>query len=152
MKSIFYLLFAFVLFAASCSKGDETSTTPATDVIPGSTPGPGVDPITGTAKYSGVFASAPGESVTGNALIFFENNAYSVALENVKIGSGPDLHLYLAKEKQATNFIDLGKLKSFSGNQVYPLTTSPDFSQYKYVLIYCQQFNVLFGSAELIKK
>lgn len=150
MKKIFYFLFAIVLFTASCSKADKTSTAPAMDVIPGTTPG--TDTAMVTAKYSGVFVSAPGESVTGNTSIFFENNVYSVALENIKVGNGPDLHLYLAKEKQATNFIDLGKLKAFSGNQVYLLTTSPNFAQYKYVLIFCQQFNVLFGSAELIKK
>ncbi len=150
MKKIVVLLLTVAVFVVSCSKADKTSTAPATDVIPGTTPATDTSKV--TAKYSGVFVSAPGETVTGNALIFFENNVYSVALENINIGSGPDLHLYLAKEKQATNFIDLGKLKAFSGNQVYPLTISPDFAQYKYVLIYCQQFNVLFGSAELIKK
>jgi hypothetical protein len=47
------------------------------------------------------------------------------------------------------NFIDLGRLQSTSGNQVYTIQGNPDFTQYKYALIHCQRYNHLFGSAEL---
>lgn len=146
MRKLFVLFLTGTLLLTACSKKDQT-TDMAMDTIPAAT-----DTLKGLKKYTGVFVSAPGKSVTGKALIFLENGMYSVGLENMNINSGPDLHVYLAKEKQATNFIDLGKLKAFKGNEVYPLTSAPDFSEYKYVLIYCQQFNVLFGSAELVKK
>jgi hypothetical protein len=67
----------------------------------------------------------------------------------VTISNGPDLHVYLSKEVLPVNYIDLGRLQSTSGNQVYELTGNPDFSQYKYALVHCQRYNHLFGSAEL---
>jgi Electron transfer DM13 len=137
------LLFLFVIIASglvSCSKQNQTTAVPATDII---------DTSKALVKYSGNFISAPGESVSGRALVLVQNGAYSIAFENLNAGNGPDLHVYLSKETNPINFIHLGKLKSTRGNQVYALNASPDFSQYKYALIFCQQYNILFGSAEL---
>jgi hypothetical protein len=38
-------------------------------------------------------------------------------LENFKSTNGPNVHLYLATDKAASNFIDLGRLKANNGNQ-----------------------------------
>ena len=140
MKNIFFLFAIIVVTSTACSKQNGTTEVPATDKI---------DTAGAALKYSGVFISAPGESVNGKALILLQNGTYSIALENFAAGNGPDLHLYLSKQIQPTNIVDLGKLKSTNGNQVYTLASNPDFTQYKYVLIYCQQYSVLFGSAEL---
>ena len=52
-------------------------------------------------------------------------------------------------ERLPVNFIDLGKLRSTAGNQLYEIKGAPDLSVYQCVLIHCQQYNHLFGSAEL---
>ena len=44
-------------------------------------------------------------------------------LENFKSTNGPNVHLYLATDKDASNFIDLGRLKANNGNQNYNCTT-----------------------------
>ena len=72
-----------------------------------------------------------------------------VRLEDFRSTNGPDVHLYLAIDKQASDFIDLGKLKANIGNQNYQIPLDTDFNKYKYVLIWCQPFSVLFGSAKL---
>jgi Electron transfer DM13 len=72
-----------------------------------------------------------------------------IRLEDFKSTNGPDVHLYLSDDKQASNFIDLGRLKANIGNQNYPIPANTDFNKYKYVLIWCQPFSVLFGSAQL---
>ena len=72
-----------------------------------------------------------------------------VRLEDFKSTNGPDVHLYLAFDKQASDFIDLGRLKANIGNQNYQIPLDTDFNKYKYVLIWCQPFSVLFGSAQL---
>lgn len=92
-----------------------------------------------------------GQNVTGTAKLYVKEGKYSLALENFSTNNGPDLHVYLSKEIQPANFIDLGKLTSTNGNQVYAISVKPDFTQYKYALIHCQQYNHLFGSAELAK-
>ncbi|MEO7766136.1 MAG: DM13 domain-containing protein [Ferruginibacter sp.] len=124
----------------ACSKQSPVNEVPATDYI---------DTTNGAAKYSGTFLSAPGESVNGTALVLLKNGAYSLALKNMMIGGGPDLHVYLSKQTQPLDFIDLGKLKSTGGDQVYEVKDNVDFTNYKYALIFCQQYNVLFGSAQL---
>ncbi len=45
--------------------------------------------------------------------------------------------------------MSLGKLKANSGNQNYEIPDGADLSKYNTVLIWCQQFSVLFGSAKL---
>lgn len=124
----------------ACSKQNGTDTTPGTSMI---------NSNTAVLKYSGSFINGPYGTVTGSAKIYLDSGRYTLKLQDVNISNGPDLHVYLSKEVQPVNYIDLGRLQSTSGNLVYPVNGSPDFSQYKYSLIHCQRFNHLFGSAEL---
>lgn len=98
----------------------------------------------------GQFMNGPYGSVSGKAvLIRNTNGSYEVKLENFNTSNGPDLYVYLSKEIMPVNFIQLEKLRSTTGNQVYPVPGSPDFMQYKYVSIHCKQYNHLFGYALL---
>jgi Electron transfer DM13 len=139
IKNVFCVMVALFVFTA-CTKTNETSTIPLNETIP---------PDTAAVKVMGAFINGPHGTVTGNATVYLQNGKYTLALENVAISNGPDLHVYLSKEIQPVNFIDLGKLKSTAGNQVYDISGMPDISAYKYALIHCQQYNHLFGSAAL---
>lgn len=138
MKKNLFLPLMIVLLMVGCTK-DNTPTTPLDD-----TPD-----TTAVAKYSGQFMNGPYGTVSGLAKIYLQGGQYKLALENVSISNGPDLHVYLSKEVLPVNYIDLGPLQSIAGNQLYPVSGSPDFTAYKYALIHCQRFNHLFGSAEL---
>jgi hypothetical protein len=70
-------------------------------------------------------------------------------LENLHVTNGPDLYVYLATDKSASDFVSLGKLKANNGNQNYEIPSETDLSKYATVLIWCRPFSVLFGSAEL---
>jgi hypothetical protein len=71
-------------------------------------------------------------------------------LENFKSTNGPNVHLYLATDKAASNFIDLGRLKANNGNQNYNIPIGTDLNKYDMALIWCKDFSVLFGTAQLI--
>lgn len=73
-------------------------------------------------------------------------------LENFGSTNGPDLYVYLATDKSASDFVSLGRLKGNIGNQNYEILTGTDLEAYDSVLIWCQAFSVLFGSAELEQK
>lgn len=139
MKPILFIFSVLAISIAACTK-NATPTTPGMDTV---------DTSMAMNKFSGMFMNGPYGTVSGKVNIYFKNNQYLLALENVNISNGPDLHVYVSKELQPLNFYDLGKLQSVAGNQVYTITGTPDFSQYKYALIHCQRFNHLFGSAEL---
>jgi hypothetical protein len=71
-------------------------------------------------------------------------------LENLRVTNGPDLYVYLSRDKSASDFVSIGKLKANNGNQNYEITSETDLSKYDTVLIWCRPFSVLFGSAELM--
>lgn len=123
----------------ACTKAHETATTPLNETLPADS----------VSLVTGVFMNGPYGTVTGKASVKSDNGVYTLSLQEVKISNGPDLHVYLSKEVQPVNFIDLGKLKSTGGNQLYAISGMPDLSVYKYALIHCQQYNHLFGSAAL---
>lgn len=97
-------------------------------------------------RYRGVFGPTSGITVSGEAKIFQNGNQFELQLDGFSISSGPDLKVYLSKAATPTEFINLGNLTSAT---VYGIPTQVDFSQYKYVLIHCQQYNHLFAVAQL---
>lgn len=104
----------------------------------------------GVLKYSGNFRGIGSEKVAGQAKIFLTNSQFMLKLENFSTSNGPDLKVYLSQASSPQDFISLGDLKSTNGNQVYTISGTPDFSKYKYVLIHCERYNHLFGSAEIL--
>ena len=144
MKKCILIVCMIALVLAGCTRNNATPNSRLDERLPGADTSGNI-----TAKYMGNFGNGPFGSVTGAAAIYLVNGQYTLALENVAISNGPDLHVYLSKEVQPLHFIDLGKLKATSGNQLYAISSVPDFAAYKYALIHCQQYNHLFGSAEL---
>ena len=70
-------------------------------------------------------------------------------LENLKATNGPDLYVYLSTDKDASDIVNLGRLKGNIGNQNYEIPEGTDTSKYNTVLIWCKAFSTLFGSAKL---
>ena len=100
--------------------------------------------------YQGSFTGADSfHKVEGTAKILSTDDKVYLSLENFKSTNGPDLKVYLSEDKSAISYINLGELKGNIGNQNYEIPEGTDLSKYKYALIWCEQFSVLFGSAEL---
>jgi len=72
-----------------------------------------------------------------------------VRYENFKSINGPNLHVYLAKDLNATEYIDLGPIKGVEGNINYSVPAEVDLSEYRYVMYWCVPFGVLFNYADL---
>ncbi len=82
-------------------------------------------------------------------VIRLDDASMFLRLENFKATNGPDLYVYLSTDNSASDFVNLGRLKGNIGNQNYDIPEGTDFSKYHTVLIWCQAFSVLFGSAKL---
>ena len=82
-------------------------------------------------------------------VIPLQDGSNILRLENLQVTNGPDLYVYLATDKSASEFVSLGKLKANNGNQNYNIPSETDLTKYDTVLIWCRPFSVLFGSAEL---
>lgn len=137
LVSLFVILISF-----SCSEEENaTPTTPINDSF---------DP-TGmqvTLLKQGTFTGV-GHTVSGTVKVYDDAGKKVVVLDPFTSQNGPDLKIYLSKDQNATEYINLGALKSTTGKQSYDVTGMPDLAEYKFVLVWCQQFSVLFAKAEL---
>jgi Electron transfer DM13 len=82
-------------------------------------------------------------------VIPLQDESNILRLEDLRVTNGPDLYVYLATDKSASDFVSLGKLKANNGNQNYNIPSEIDLTKYDTVIIWCRPFSVLFGSADL---
>jgi len=92
---------------------------------------------------------AHAHEVEGEALLISEGEKITLRFENFDTINGPNLHIYLSADQGISDAIDLGKIRATTGNVNYEVPEGTDTEKYKYVLVWCQPFHILFSSAEL---
>ncbi|MEM7292046.1 MAG: DM13 domain-containing protein [Pseudomonadota bacterium] len=78
--------------------------------------------------------------------------------ENFNVGPGPKYHVFLVPDTdvtpstkvEETKYVDLGRLKSFSGSQNYAIPEGVNPKQFGSVVVWCEQFDVLITPATLM--
>ncbi len=135
----YLILFILLTGSVSCKKN---AGAPAVTLNETATPN-------AISQRIGYFENGPYGQVSGKVSInkITEGN-YELVLDSFMSSNGPDLYVYLSKEKMPVNFLEAGKLKSTNGKQVYPVSEA-DISAYKYICIHCKAYNHLFGVAAI---
>jgi hypothetical protein len=116
-----------------------------------------------TASSSG-FQSAPlmvqvirtgsftGKGSQGTAKLKIENNILKLETSS-DFGastSPPDLRMYLSNNSTNVNGgLELASLNQRSGGQQWNVPSGVQISQYRFVVVWCKQFAVYYGSADL---
>lgn len=145
MKAIVYALLLACVFVG-CVK-DEII--PVVNQAPPSTAIPSFTSMTSGLSV-GMFMSGV-HTTSGTVKVLVDSTDKSkqyLSFDNLMSDAGPDLYIYVAEDTQAKNFISVGKLTQ-KGTFSLAVPSGTDLSQKPYVLIWCQQFSVLFGSAKL---
>ncbi len=145
MKLLSAVLITTVCFAFSSCKKTESATNTNTNTSQDST----FDPSKATLLKQGSFTGNMSYTVNGTVKLYEYQSKKFIYFENFSSNNGPDLKVYIATTATATQFVSLGAMKGTSGTQVYQVNNPPDFAQYNKVLIWCQQFSVLFGQSTL---
>jgi hypothetical protein len=78
-----------------------------------------------------------------------------VRLEGLATSDGPDLHVWITDQPSGGDwgsyddgrYVRLGELKANNGNQNYEIPADADLSGLSSVVIWCDRFNVAFGTA-----
>jgi len=96
-------------------------------------------PIIGTA----------GHPASGAVKILRDEKTLYIRYENFKTINGPDLYVYLAKDLDAKEYVNLGRLRATEGNVNYEIPTDINLQGYKYVMVWCKAFGVLFNYADI---
>lgn len=128
-----------VLQGARGTAEDTALPAPAEEEVTDSAAGPFSAPVVGTF----------GHPAEGTARIIDTTEGIIVRYENFSTINGPDLHVYLSTDLEATNYVDLGPIKGTSGNINYPVPEGTDVSRYRYVMHWCVPFRVVFNYAEI---
>lgn len=81
-------------------------------------------------------------------LVEADGKAY-VRYENFKTINGPDIYVYLSKDLDAKEFVNLGRVRATEGNINYEIPAGVGVADYRYVLTWCKAFGVLFNYADL---
>ena len=76
-------------------------------------------------------------------------------LEGLATSDGPDLHVWISNQPSGgawgsyddDRYIRLGPLKATNGNQNYPIPAGADLRGMTTVVIWCDRFDVAFGTA-----
>ncbi len=139
MKKLFILFLLGI--ALGCNPEDATPTDPANDAF---------DETMATLLREGTWMGSGSYNVSGVAQIYDDNGKKVLLLNNFSSSNGPDLRVYLSTTTGATSFVNLGELKSTRGKQTYSIPDGTDIDQFKFALIWCQQFSALFGKAETL--
>lgn len=148
--------------AAATSSGPvaPTSTAP-TSIAPSSVsiPAPPAAPAcTAEALSESSFVSQE-HATSGTARVLrLADCSRVLRLEGFSTSDGPDVHIWLSAATAGGDWhsyddgrhVRLGKLKATDGNQNYPIPADAELTGLNSVVVWCDRFNVAFGSAPLV--
>lgn len=124
------------------------------------------DKMEGSARLTkqGSFVSHE-HTTTGTASIVEDSatGKKQLVLTDLSTSNGPDVHVWLSKapvlegkdgwfEAGKHDHLDLGPIKGNRGNQVYDIPESTNIDEWTNATLWCEDFNVSFGAAELAAK
>jgi hypothetical protein len=90
-----------------------------------------------------------GHAASGFVRIVRDGSDSYIRYENFKTINGPDIYVYLAKDLDAKEYISLGRVKATEGNINYKIPEDINIEDYKYAMIWCKAFGVLFNYADI---
>jgi hypothetical protein len=110
-------------------------------------------PNNASASLTGMFTSFA-HSLSGNASLYTRvDQQRTIQLEDFTMSAGPDVYVLLSRSNNysKSNTIGIAKLNKGYSNSLLNITIDPsiDLNTHPFVLVYCVEYNSLFGFAEL---
>ena len=141
--------------AFTSSEVDEAAPTSRATVPATAPPTTIATPPTDQVLSSGEFVDAEhGTDGTAKILELADGRRF-LRIEGLDTSDGPDLHVWLSEARSGGSWgkyddgahLRLGKLKATNGNQNYRIPEGADLSRFRSAVIWCDRFNVAFGTA-----
>ncbi|MGH7536511.1 MAG: DM13 domain-containing protein, partial [Gemmatimonadales bacterium] len=102
--------------------------------------------------HRGSFTGAEGHKARGGFEVVADQGKAQLRLApDFSVEKGPDVYVVLSNSPKVgkDGSLYLGKLKKFSGEQVYDIPSGTDLSAYSHVVLWCKKYSVAMGSADL---
>jgi hypothetical protein len=138
MKNTIYLI-CLALFLVNCSPSDDSEIIEiiVEEVMEVTTP---------QISFKGDFVSAAHPT---SGMVSVNDKKTEIYFKGFKTDNGPKLLVYLSSDVNATEYVNLGDLKGISGDYTYAIPANTALNKFKFVNIWCVDFLVSFGHAEL---
>jgi hypothetical protein len=120
-------------------------------------PAPPAVPAPPVVLAEGQFVSQEHETTGVARVVELPDGSRFVRLEGFATSDGPDLHVWITDQTAGGQwgkyddgrYLALGELKATDGNENYAVPPEADLTGLTSVVIWCDRFNVAFGSAPL---
>jgi hypothetical protein len=120
-------------------------------------PGARAKPVEPRVLAEGQFVTQEHKTTGVARVIELPDGTRYVRLEGLSTSDGPDLYVWLTDQTAGGQwdkyddgrYLALGKLKATDGNQNYAIPADANLAGLTSVVIWCDRFNVAFGSAPL---
>lgn len=130
--------------------------TPASGAAAAASPAPAQAPAPVPVR-TGAFDARGGEDTVsgGAALTRTPDGKLALQLTNLNSTPGPALFVYLShvesprSDSQVKDGLEVAVLKSPRGDQAYTVDSGADPAEFSSVVVYCRQYRVVFGYANL---
>ena len=137
------------------------SSVPTSIPSPGATDAPAEEPAGPIDLSSGTFVSHEHETTGTVRIVQNPDGTRVLAIENLSTTNGPDVRVWLSAADTvegldgwflagSADYLELGPIKGNLGNQLYDIPADADLSLYPSVSLWCVQFGVSFGGAQLV--
>jgi hypothetical protein len=107
-----------------------------------------IDLSQATTLKTGTFSSSA-HTTTGEVVYLELNGKRYVKINSLSTDAGPDLKVYMSKGVWPTQHINLGPLNASNLSKVYEIPSGTNLDDHNHVLIWCEEFSVLFGYSML---
>ncbi|MBB4675083.1 DM13 domain-containing protein [Crossiella cryophila] len=142
--------------AAPATSSGAPASPPPGSTAPSSVPGP-PPPAQPSTLAGGDFVSQEHPTKGKATVLSLADGSRVLRLTGLASSDGPDLHVWLTDQSAGGEWgkyddgrqVKLGKLKATHGNQNYAIPAGADLKGLRSVVIWCDRFNVAFGSAPL---
>lgn len=139
---------------------DATAPSPSSTAAPLETPSAPSAPTEPVLLASGEFISHEHTTTGSVTVIERPDGTRALAIAALDTSNGPDLHVWLSaadvipgiegwRTAADAEHLTLGPLKGNVGDQLYEIPAGAELSLYRSVTIWCEQFSVSFGAAQL---
>jgi hypothetical protein len=109
-------------------------------------------PANAQISKMGAFTSFA-HNLGGNSILYDSVHSKILRFENYNMNQGPDVYVFLSKANNysSANVLKIAKLtKGYSNASInFDVDSSINLDNYRFVLVYCVQYNSLFGYTEL---
>jgi Electron transfer DM13 len=111
-------------------------------------------PTGASVLANGTFEKSEHPTSGGAQIVTQNGKKYLKFDSSFQSDSGPDLFVVLHRQASPKNYgkadyVNLGRLKKVSGQQMYPISNGVNIANFKSVVIWCRKFNATFGFAPL---